>query len=271
MSAPRERVSAVVFDWAGTTIDYGCCGPAAVFRQIFEAREVPITLGEAREPMGLAKRDHIAAVLAMPAVRQRWRQRHGRDPQEADIDGLYQEFLPLQRSVLAQHSDLIPGVLEVVAALEGRGIRIGSTTGYTRELMDVVVPLAASQGYRPECVVTSDEVQRGRPAPWMLLEALRRLDVFPIRTAVKVDDTPTGLIAGLNAGCWSVAVVVHGNEMGLTQAEVKELDAHERTARTAEIAAKMRDLGAHYVVESIAQLPEVLDTIDQRLARGERP
>jgi len=158
-------ISAVVFDWAGTTIDYGSCAPATVFQEIFLRRGICVTEAQARLPMGAAKRDHIAAIAAMHAVRTQWTDRYGAPPAVADVDALYAEFLPLQREILAQHTELIPGTLETFQWLQTNEVSIGSTTGYTRSLMEVVIPAAHAQGFRPDSIICSDDVRAGRPAP----------------------------------------------------------------------------------------------------------
>jgi phosphonoacetaldehyde hydrolase len=70
-AGPRIRL--VVFDWAGTTVDHGSRAPVAAFVRAFAGHGVEVTPDEARGPMGLHKRDHIRAMLQMPAVARRWR------------------------------------------------------------------------------------------------------------------------------------------------------------------------------------------------------
>lgn len=271
MSQPSARLRAVLFDWAGTTIDHGSRAPAAVFLEIFRRQGVDITEAEAREPMGRAKRDHIAAVAFAPRVSEAWRAAHGRPPTGADVDRMYAEFLPLQLEALGRHADVIPGVAEMVAACQRRGLKIGSTTGYTRALMDVLIPLARAGGYEPEATITADDVPEGRPAPWMNFRAAERLGVFPMAAIVAVDDTPVGIQAGLHAGMWTVAVTRTGNALGLSAADVAALPPAELRDRLDDIRTGFTTLGAHYTLESAADLLSVLDDIDARLARGEKP
>ncbi len=267
----RHTVRAVVFDWAGTTVDYGCRAPASVFREIFARRDVPITEAQARGPMGSAKRDHIAAIASDPDVSQRWNSRYGGPPTDQDVQAMYDDFLPLQKETLKRHCELIPGAAEVFQALLDRNIAVGSNTGYTRELMEVVTPAAYEQGYRPAAVVCSDDVRYGRPAPWMFLETLHRLNAFPIWQCVKVDDTVVGIEAGRNAGAWTVALTLTGNEMGLSYEDAQALPAHERQQRLDAIAQKFAQASADYVIPSINELPQVLDDIEERLSQGELP
>jgi phosphonoacetaldehyde hydrolase len=262
---------AVVFDWAGTIIDHGSRAPVEAFREVFRNRGVPISVEEARGPMGMEKRDHIAALLAMPRVAEAWRQANGRDATDAEISGMYQEFLPTQRELLAQHADMIPGVLETLAFCRQRGLRIGSSSGYAAPLMDKLVHLARARDLHVDAVVSATEVPAGRPAPWMIFRNMEQLGVYPPASIVAVDDTPVGVEAGVNAGTWSVGILETGNLFGLTQQELEQLDAVKREERQFEARDIMLAAGAHYTLNSVAGLPPVLDEINERLARGERP
>ena len=250
-------LQAILFDWAGTTIDYGSLAPVQVFRAIFSKIGIEVKEEEAREPMGQAKIDHIRSMLRMERIQSLWRERFGRPSREEDVEDLYANFLPLQKEVLASHSGVIPGVVEVVRTLQSRGVRIGSTTGYTRELMDVVEPLAAAQGYAPEATVCSDEVAAGRPAPWQNFRAAERLGVYPMSKIAVVDDSIAGIQAGVHAGCWAIGVALTGNAFGLPESQVLGMDTGRLEKELDRIAAKFIDAGAHLVVASVADLLEV--------------
>jgi phosphonoacetaldehyde hydrolase len=267
MKQAAAGLRAVIFDWAGTTVDYGSRAPAAVFLEIFRRFGVEITAAEARGPMGRAKRDHIAAILALPRVAAACRQIHGRPPTEADIDGLYADFLPLQKATLTKHSDVIPGVPEVVTECRRRGMCVGSTTGYTRALIDVIEPLARRQGFDPDVVICADDVSQGRPAPWMLFRAAEKLNTFPSTAIVVIDDTPVGIEAGQNAGMWTVAVTKSGNSLGLSETEAASLDPIELQQRLKLATVEFKRLGADYLIETAADLLPVLDDITARLPR----
>ena len=271
MTQSAYRIQAVVFDWAGTTIDYGSRAPAIVFQQVFRERGIKITVDQARGPMGMAKRAHIASIAALPEISQEWTAQHGSPPTDADIDAMYDEFLPLQKSVLKEHCQLIPGVTETIEHCRSRGLRIGSSTGYTRELMEVVSAAAKERGYEPDCVLCAEDAPAGRPAPYLLFESAIRLGVFPMWSFIKVDDTTVGIEAGINAGCWTVGVTLSGNLTGLSEAEVADLTASEKQQYCDRAEEKLRAAGAHYVMESVADFPQVLEQIVQRAANGERP
>ena len=264
-------VRAVVLDWAGTTVDFGCLAPAAVFQRIFEDAGVPVSIDAARAFMGRHKRDHIQAMLDTPDIRARWEAAHGRAPAEADVDRLFDAFVPQQLAALESHRAVIPGVADTVAELRRRGIAISSTSGYTQEMMDRVTDCAAAEGYAPDAVVAVDEVVRGRPAPFMAQRAMERLDVWPASACVKVGDTVSDVEEGLNAGMWTVSVAVSGNEVGLSRADWQALPAARQQALRETAATRLARAGAHDVIDTVADLPAALDAIDAALARGERP
>lgn len=259
-------IRAVIFDWAGTTVDHGSRAPASVFVEIFRRSGVAIDEAEARGPMGKAKREHIASILALPRVAAAWRGAFGAAHGEADIDRLYADFLPLQLGTLARHADVIPGVPEVVAECRRRGMKIGGTTGYTRALMDVLEPLARANGYAPDVSICADDTPQGRPAPWMLFRAAERLGVYPMSAVVAVDDTPVGIEAARNAGAWAVGVTRTGNGLGLSREQLDRLDPDDLRERLGRARADLERAGAHFTVESAADLLPILDQIAALLA-----
>jgi phosphonoacetaldehyde hydrolase len=267
----RGKIQAVLLDWAGTTMDYGCMAPAVVFVEVFKRQRVPITMDEARAPMGAHKRVHIQKISQLDAVRRRWEEVHGRVPTEADVDRMFAEFVPLQLACLSDYSDLIPGTLEAVAAMRKRGIKIGSTTGYLTEMMEINRRDAARQGYEPDSTVCASDVPAGRPYPFMCLQNVINLRISPLEACVKIDDTIPGVEEGLNAGMWTIGLAMSGNEIGLPLKEVQGLDPEERERRRQRAYARMYQGGAHYVVDSIADILPCLDDIQERLARGDRP
>ena len=267
----RGPLKAVVLDWAGTTVDYGSFAPTAVFIRLFEAEGVSISPQAARAGMGLMKKDHLRMILAQPEVAQAWHVAHDAAATDGDVDRLFERFVPLQLSVLESYAEPIPGLEAVLADLRARNLRIGSTTGYTRPMMDVLLPVSQKNGYSPDCVVCPDEVPAGRPFPWMCYQNAIQLQVFPMEALVKVGDTLVDVEEGLNAGMWTVGVSLTGNLLGLGEHEVQALTTEERQGAARRIGAQLAQAGAHYIIEGIWDLPAVLDRIQASLAHGESP
>jgi len=267
----RGPVRAVMLDWAGTTLDYGCFAPAVVFVEVFKRRDVPISVEEARIPMGAHKKVHIRQLTQLPDVTARWQKTHGKAPTEEDVESMFQEFIPLQLECLAEYADLIPGTLEAVAALRERGCKIGSTTGFTGEMMELLMGEAKRRGYEPDSTVCATDVPAGRPEPWMCLRNAENLGVYPMEACVKVGDTLPDIEEGLNAGMWTIGLAKTGNELGLNEEGIAALDPADLERRLALAYKRLHQSGAHYVVDGIEGVPPLIEAIEARLAAGERP
>jgi phosphonoacetaldehyde hydrolase len=221
--------------------------------------------------MGAHKRVHIQRITELDAVRRRWAETHGRQPDDSDVDTMFKDFVPLQLECLSSYSTLIPGTLETVAALRQRGIKIGSTTGYTTPMVAINLRDAERQGYRPDSTVCASDVPAGRPSPYMCLQNAINLGVSTVQACVKVDDTVPGIEEGQNAGMWTVGLAVSGNEVGLPLPEWEALPAPERQARRERAHRRLAQAGAHYVVDTIADLLPCVDDIQRRIHQGNRP
>ncbi|MFQ3622245.1 MAG: phosphonoacetaldehyde hydrolase [Acetobacteraceae bacterium] len=267
----RGPLRAVVFDWAGTVVDHGSRAPMGAFVRAFAEFGVAIAIADARGPMGLPKWDHIMAVGRLPHVSAAWQTRHGHGFGAADADRIFAVFEPMTAAAVRDHADMIPGAVEAIAACRARGLAIGSTTGYTRPIMRDLLPLAAAQGYAPDCVVCAGDLAAGRPTPLMMYRCFAELGVFPPESVVKVDDTAPGIAEGIAAGSWTVGVTLTGNEAGLSADELAALDDSARHAIRARASSVLRAAGAHWVIDSVADLPQLLPEVEAALARGETP
>jgi len=265
------HLKAVVFDWAGTVIDFGSFAPMGVFVEAFAQFGIEVSIAEAREPMGRPKWDHIEAMLAQPRIHAAWEARHGHAPTQADIQAVYDVFVPLNEKVVDQYADLVPGAVETARALRERGLKIGSTTGYTRSIMERVLPLAKAQGYETDNLVCAGDLPHGRPTPMNMYQCFLDLDVWPAHAVVKVDDTGVGIDEGREAGCWTVGVSLSGNEAGVTPDELAKMSKAEKNALREKASAVLSRHRPNYIIDTVADLLPVIEAIEQRLANGERP
>jgi phosphonoacetaldehyde hydrolase len=261
----RGKLQAVILDWAGTTVDFGSLAPVRTLQRVFAQEGVALTDSEARQAMGLPKREHIREIVFIPRVREEWTRVHGNLPDVADVERLYGEFVPLQFSCLLEYSAIIPGVIETMECLRSRGLRIGTTTGYTREMLDLLVEASRKAGYIPDCNLAPGDVGAGRPHPFMIYENAVRLQVYPLAAIAKIGDTPADIEEGLNAGAWSIGVAATGNMMGLSRQDFAALSVQQREERLVVARAALRNAGAHYVVDNLADVDAVLHDIDARL------
>ena len=254
------KIALVVFDWAGTLVDFGCRAPLAAFLEAFARAGLPITEEVARGPMGAHKRDHVREILADAEVANRVRAVLGREPDEALGDEIYQDFASRLPALLPAHAAPIPGAVETLRWLRERGIRIGSTTGYTRAMMDSLEPSARAAGLEPEAVVCADEVSQSRPAPWACFRIAERFGIYPMSRCAKVGDTPADMAEGRNAGMCCVGVSECGNEVGLSPEALSAMSIDERARRIRIAEDRLRGAGAEAVLRSVAELPAWIES-----------
>ncbi|MFV2001427.1 MAG: phosphonoacetaldehyde hydrolase [Paracoccaceae bacterium] len=269
----RGKIKAAILDWSGTLADAYVIAPAVVFVEVFKSQGVEISMEEARGPMGLRKDIHIQKLTRDPVIAARWEAIKGTPPTQADVDAMFAEFVPAQLACLPKYTTLLPGVKKVCADLQAQGIKLGVTTGFTRVMVDVLLKDVIAQGVTPDATVAGDEVLNGaRPAPHMVYKNLDLLGISDIKSVVKVDDTISGVGEAVNAGCWGVGLVRYSNYMNINtldeEATLSEADIQGRMAHTRNV---LEQAGAHYVIDSMIGLPEVIEDINARLARGEKP
>ena len=269
----RGKVKALVLDWSGTVADAYVLAPAVVFFEVFKKHGVEISMFEARGPMGLRKDLHIKALTEVPEISHRWKEIKGKDPDQGDVDAMFEDFVPMQLDCLRQYTDLLPGVAVVIQRLQKQGIKIGSTTGFVRSMVDILEEDAKKQGYVPDASVAGDEVEHGaRPKPFMVYKNLDMMDVHPIQSVIKVDDTVSGIGEALEAGCWGVGVSLYSNYMDVDSlAHAESLSDEEMARRLDHTNEILQKAGAHYVIDSLADIEPVIEDVNRRLARGERP
>jgi phosphonoacetaldehyde hydrolase len=249
-------VKAVIFDWAGTTVDYGCFAPVQGFIDGFKSIGIGISADMARKPMGLSKIDHTRAIAAMLP-----------NPlSEEQIQKVYSVFEAALFANLPRHCGLKNHVAETAAALRDLGIKIGSTTGYTSAMMDLVLPLASQQGYSPDFCITPDQTSKGRPYPYMIWENLKHFGLLNARETVKVGDTKADIDEGKNAQCWTVGVIMGSSELGLTRGEAAALKVDELNERKNVVRTVYNNAGADYVIDDMDELTDVVSMINRRLA-----
>lgn len=261
-----KKVSCVIMDWAGTAIDYGCFAPLNAFLKVFsEEKGIDITYSQAREPMGLLKIDHIRAILSMPDVAEKFRVKYNRDWNQEDVNEMYASFEKHLFSSLKDFTNPIPGVIQTIENLRVEGLKIGSTTGYTAAMMEIVRPEAAYKGYKVDNLVTPDDVPSGRPAPYMIYKNMIDLAIPSVEQVVKVGDTIADIKEGVNAKVWSIGLITASNEMGLTEKEYNQLGEIERIKLKEQVRSKMFAAGANYVLDNIVELPACIDLINKTL------
>lgn len=252
-----KKTEAVIFDWAGTTVDYGCFAPVQAFAEVFRHFGIEPTMDEVRAPMGMLKRDHIKTMLEMERIHGIWTEKYGKAPGEEDIDRLYQLFEEKLMGILKDFAEPKPWVLETVAELRRRGIAVGSTTGYTDSMMEIVAREAGKAGYEPDCWFSPDSTgHRGRPYPYMIFRNMEALGISSVEAVIKVGDTVSDIREGKSAGVVTIGVIEGSSELGLAREEYEELSEEERQTERDRVTRIYLDVGADYVVQDIRGILE---------------
>ena len=258
-------IEAVIFDWAGTTIDYGCFAPVQAFIYAFEQFGITPTVEEVRKPMGMLKRDHIKTMLEMPRIRQAWEEKYGRTATEEDIDKVYAVSETGILNILTNFCDVKPHVLETIDTLRKNNIKIGSTTGYTDEMMDIVVPEAKKNGYAPDAWFSPNSVNNmGRPYPYMIFENLKLLHVSAVQNVIKVGDTISDIKEGTAAGVITLGVIEGSSLMALSQKEYEALSKPEQEQLCQKVKDTFVEAGADGVLYHLGELPGFIEQLEEK-------
>lgn len=254
------KTKLVVFDWAGTTVDYGCFAPVNAFALAFQSYGLTPTPDEIRAPMGMLKRDHIRTMLAMERLKNQWIAKYNTEPDDDAVERIYSVFEESLMRSLADYTAPKPETVETVAKLREIGLSIGSTTGYTDSMMEVVVRRAAEQGYEPDAWFSPDAVEgMGRPYPYMIYANMQRFQIASVEEVVKIGDTVADVREGKNAGVISLGVLEGSSIVGLSQEEYENLSAEKRQAVLDEARSKLLESGADDVLLNLSELPAWLE------------
>lgn len=253
------KFDGIIFDWAGTTVDYGSFAPVKSFIDAFEAFGITPTLDEVRAPMGMLKIDHVRTMFKMERISDLWLEKHGCAWTEDDVVKVYELSEKNILEIVSEYADPKPYVVETVAALRDMGLKIGSTTGYTDEMMQLVAPKAEKAGYAPDCWYSPDSVNKlGRPYPYMIFKNMEQLKLQDVSRVLKAGDTVSDIKEGKNAGVVSVGIIEGSSVMGLSKAEYDALSQSEKEAACKKTADIFLSAGADFVVKDIRGILELV-------------
>ncbi|APX71140.1 phosphonoacetaldehyde hydrolase [Companilactobacillus allii] len=264
-------IKTVIFDWAGTTVDYGSCAPVIAFKRAFNRAGITILDSEIRKNMGIAKWDHINKIMEIPRIQDQWKEIYYRLPNEEDRENVYGLFQESLIKHLKVSTKLKPGMLETFKYLTEHSIRVATTTGYTLEMMNIVRNSASSQGYLPELVVTSEDVSgQGRPSPAMIKNIVSQFSISDLHSVLKIGDTISDIQEGQNAGVITVGVIEGSSLMGLSEDEFNRLTKSEQVVKRNEVRKTFEEVGSDIIINNMFELPDVIQTLNasEEVANG---
>ena len=249
------KYEGIIFDWAGTTVDYGCMAPVRAFDEAFKSFGIEPTMEEIRKPMGMLKIDHVRTMLQMERINNLWKEKYNRDWTEDDVQKIYEISERKIFEVLDKYTDIKPHVLETIIEIRNKGLKIGSTTGYTSDMMKIVTDRAKQQGYTPDFWISPDMVNsKGRPYPYMIFRNMEALELTSVDKVLKVGDTiadrdmqeghtdesENHTVSRLRAACGNALSEDKKNEMDL------------------KVVSAYQDAGAKYIIRDISGLLDIL-------------
>jgi phosphonoacetaldehyde hydrolase len=266
-----SNIKGVIVDWAGTSIDYGSFAPVAAFIDAFGQFGINVSANDVRKFMGYGKRDHTREILNLENISNDWIEKYNRKPTEDDVEKIFNSLSLSLENVILDYTEPIEGAVEFLEKMRTAGIKVGSTTGYVKEMMDLIIPIAEKKGFKPDVIVCPSDVPSGRPYPWMSYLNAIKMETYPLWEMVKFGDTVADINEGLNAGMWTVGITKSGNEVGLTLAETENLSHNELNELIKAAEMKLLEAGAHFVINGIWEAEKVLEQINENIGKGLKP
>jgi len=268
-------VKGCIFDLGGTIVDRYSFTPLLCLQRAFKGQRINIPLSMIRKDMGLSKEDHIHKLLEEKEVQKQWINKYRQRPTKADRLSLFSDFQFMQERETKLNMKVLPHTAKCISRLKKDNIVTGVTTGFDSEQMDRIKWLLESENIFLDSYVSSTCLDKpARPEPHMIFENMKRLNLDDPRRIIKIDDTVSGIQEGLNAGCWTVAVCRWSSNMNVDS--VKDMDIldnfnadnnytenyYQLRERINKCRQIMASSGAHYVINTLYELQNVIDDIN---------
>lgn len=256
-------IRAVIFDLAGTTIDYGNQAPALAIRKAFKQFGVEVSLKELQcnaewEPLVQIKR-----IMTESDVQKRWYIKHPDVSLEEGISQVAKWFNRNILEILPQIAKVKSGLPTLISYFRTQGIRFATTTRYTNEMLAKILPLVSEQGFDPQINITAADFEDSADVgPEMVRQAMTKLRIRNAQSVIKVGDTPRDIYEGKAAGVITIGMIEGSSLIGLSQSEFSVLPFAHRNSLKNRVAAELEKAGADYVVENTKDLMRLIKELD---------
>ena len=270
---PSKKITTVILDWSGTTIDALVKAPAVPFQDVFKKHGVTITNTEARLPMGLPKDQHIRQILQNPAVADRWKQVYGRESTLTDAKNLFDDFLPMQLKILSNKDYIkpLPNVIQTLQTLKKMGIKIGLTSGFNCQMTQTILDHSRDiqlESYF-DTIIPADHpsIKRGRPHPDAVMSNMISMGCEDVKQCIKVDDTQSGIYEGQRAGVLTMGLTRYNNFNGMYTDDIDQLEKenpHAFEKLMGQSYSHLEDAKPDYIGETLTDLVEVINKINHQ-------
>lgn len=220
-------IRCVIFDLGGTLIDKYSMSPLVNLRKAFSYQKINLCNSLITKDMGMKKLDHIYALSKEDEFKNQFKQVYKRHHEETDLYDIYNIFSSLQRQSLRTKVEIIPETKKAINILKERDIKIGITTGFSKDQMNIALDLLHKHDIIPDsavsstCFYNSGKPMLSRPSPYMIYNIMDELQINNPKHVLKVDDTCVGIQEGKNAGCLTVGVARWSINMNIYSEEEK--------------------------------------------------
>ena len=268
------KLRGCIFDWSGTLIDKYSIAPVRSLIDTFRDFKIDVTGDDVRSAMGIRKDEHIKDILNKEHVKSQWMKLYKVPPTNTNFEELNLHYQMKQLDTISEYTEIIPGVRsQLLYFKNNRRLLFGGTTGFYNNITEKIKEDIRKQGLILDAFVSGDDVKNGsRPNPFMLFRCMELLGISNVRSVLKVDDTIAGVQEGLNAGVWTVGVARYSNYMNIHSLDdLEKIDINDYNERVRYSYQKLLHSGAHYVINDLSELDNVIRDINSRLKRGESP
>ena len=211
-------IRACVFDLGGTIVDRYCATPLFSIKRAFLRNRINIPERVILKDMGMSKNKHIGKILFDNYVQKKWFNEYGKFPDSLDCDIIYEDFKTLQ-NVNSKEITILPETAHAFEYLKKMDVKIGVTTGFDKENMDIILSMMEDEGLYVDGAVSSTCLSRSRPYPDMINKLKKDFEIENDYQLIKFDDTPVGIKEANNGGFWSVGVTKWSSLMEIVEPE----------------------------------------------------
>lgn len=255
------NVRACIFDLGGTIVDKYSRTPFISLKKCFKKRNILLDDKLIFKDMGMHKLDHIKEILKDPYIRVDWKNKFGKFP-EKGVDELkiFEDFNKIQKINTEDYLDIIPETRRTIEYLNNRRIKIGATTGFNKEITDLVSKKLNDNKIFIDSYVSSTCLEKpSRPAPYMVMENMNRLNINNPKSIIKVDDTQVGIEEGKNAGCVTVGVYRWSTYMKICDVENEyKIPRDDFELKIAESKETLSKAEPDFLIRSLDELPLII-------------
>lgn len=257
---------ACIFDLGGTIVDKYSLTPFLSLKKSFLKHKLDISDELIYKDMGKSKLDHIREIINDSEVKHQFLEFNDKEPRGNDILSIYDDFNEIQKEA-TYRMNIIPETKGIIDYLKNKDILIGVTTGFNKEITNIIHDKLDSEGIYIDKYVSSTCLDKpGRPYPYMINHIMNEFNIINSYNVMKLDDTVIGLGEGRAAHCWTAGVSRWSSNMKVkSMKECYNLSYSEIKERNKISRGILKEAGPHYIFDTLNDLPEIIDKFDFKI------